>query len=97
MHLLSVLSRYKLKAFRGNVSDDDAIELADMGSFHVPNPTSGPSPSKNDGEGACSQSGKRSHATNRDREHPWRPRHIIKEVASGLGNRTSPFQKELEE
>lgn len=70
MHLPSVLSKYKLKTFRGNVSDDDAIELTDMGSFHAPNPTSGPSPSEDDGEGACSQSGKRRHATNRDREHP---------------------------
>lgn len=70
MHLFGILSKYKLKAFRGNVSDDDAIELTDMGSFHAFNSTSEPFPSLNDGEGAYSQSGKRGHATTRDRGHP---------------------------
>ena len=62
MHLASILSKYKLKTFRGNVSDDDAIELTDMGSFHAFNPTNEPSLSKEDGEGSYSQSGKRGHA-----------------------------------
>lgn len=73
MHLASILSKYKLKAFRGNVSDDDAIELTDMGSFHVFNPINEPSLSKVDGEGAYSQSGKRGHAATRDRERSWCP------------------------